>query len=142
MVSLPHDDTMLTPENTTEALTHTEKHLEREPTTPSGASPTVFTSEITNQADAKAILALKAELVELKVEYSTVMTTQGQAGGQKNSKDSKISWVVARRLPTTDVWQAAPETQVLARQQGLTLLKEAVDVGCKEDYYWTTQDIG
>ena len=67
MVSLLHDDTMLTLENTTETMTHTEKHLERETTTPSGVSPTVFTSEITNQADTNAMLALKAELVGFSV---------------------------------------------------------------------------
>ena len=71
IANLLHDDTMLTLANTSEAMKCAETHLQREATT-SDKHAVVLKADT---SDSKEILALKAELAELKAAQATVTTT-------------------------------------------------------------------
>jgi predicted nucleic-acid-binding protein len=74
IVNLLYDDTMLTLENTSVVMKHVETYLNRETTTSDNHAVVLKADE----SDFKEILALKAELADLKVAQATVTTTQGQ----------------------------------------------------------------
>jgi hypothetical protein len=71
---------MLTLENISEAIKCAETYLEREAMTPD--NPAAVLKDDTS--DSKEILAIKAELVELKAAHATVITTtQGHGDGRR-----------------------------------------------------------
>jgi hypothetical protein len=82
IADLLHDNTMLTLENTSDAVKYTETYLNREITT-SDNHATVLKADV---SDSKEILALKAELAELKSAQATVTTTQGGGSRRINNK--------------------------------------------------------
>jgi hypothetical protein len=77
--NLLHDNTVLTLENTSDAVKYAETYLNREITT-SDNHTTVLK---TDTSDSKEILGLKVELAELKATQATVTTTQGQGGSRR-----------------------------------------------------------
>jgi hypothetical protein len=82
IANLLQDDTMLTLANTSEAMKCAETHLQREATT-SDKHAAVLKADT---SDSKEILALKAELAELKAAQVTVTTTQGGGNRRFNNK--------------------------------------------------------
>ena len=134
IANLLHDNTMLTLENTSDAVKYAETYLNREITTSDNHAAVLKA----DTSDSKEILALKAELAELKAAQATVTTTQGQSGSRRfNSKRRRDGGArtadkaavdacktCGHRHPGRPCWKEGDRK----REQGLALLQEAENI--------------
>ena len=81
--SVLHEDTMLTLENTSEAIKRVQTYLDRDIT--SSDTPTAVLQADTSES--KAILTLKAELAEIKSAHAKVTTTSGHQLNNKRRRE-------------------------------------------------------
>ncbi len=120
---------MLTLENTSDAVKYTETYFNREITNPDN-HVSVLKADV---SDSKEILALKAELAELKAAQATVTTTQGGGNRKFNGKrrrdggartadkaDVDTCKTCGHRHPGRPCWIEGEKK----REQALALLKE------------------
>jgi hypothetical protein len=130
ITDLLHDNTMLTLENTSDAVKYTETYLNREITNPDNHAAVLKADE----SDSKEILALKTELAELKAAQATVTTNQGggnrrfngkrrRDGGARTADKATVDAckTCGHRHPGRPCWTEGEKK----REQGLALLKEA-----------------
>ena len=129
IADLLHDNTMLTLENTSDAVKYTETYLNREITNPDNHAAVLKA----DASDSKEILALKAELAELKAAQATVTTTQGgnrrfngkrrRDGGARTADKAAVDAckTCGNRHPGRPCWTEGEKK----REQALALLKEA-----------------
>ena len=134
IANLLHDNTMLTLENTSDAVKYAETYLNREITTSDNHAAVLKA----DTSDSKEILALKAELAELKAAQATVTTTQRQSGSRRfNSKRRRDGGArtadkaavdacntCGNRHPGRPCWKEGDKK----REQGLALLQEAENI--------------